>query len=456
MINSIRQQSGLQLRGNRENLSLLFNRLCQGIDEPDKGEHTQKDETLRALVGGYSADYLALYKHALKQWRQAMENNRDIACLEMVVASPLIVGKGDQNVHEFGITLQLPWGTPVIPGSAIKGVLSTFAHEQGDEGWHKGALSSKDNALAAFSGKMSLIMFGGMDENNESFAGALDFCDAWWVPSHGNSPFQEDIINVHNGSYYQKGDSFPDGMDSPVPNKFAVVRPGEKFFFAIKGTASWRELAKNMLIQVADQYGFGAKTRVGYGRLTYIKTAAEIGREIEDYDTAALAELYSEQSGNQDLKPFFQAEAKKRSYDPILEKFLKKFRPSCCFLHKLTTKKGETWQGIKQIYKEYKKSMASVEIDRTDQIIQDIFNYCQLKVPQGNELPAWLVAMAPTAADCLAGKTVEQIEKLLTDYKQPCPPLADFKEALEHSSLNEEDKEILLLILKEKIEARNK
>lgn len=446
MINSIRQDiSGLQLRGSRENLSLLFNRLCRGIDEPVSREHTQKDDTLRTLLGGYSAPgYLPLYKHALKQWRQTMENDEDIVCFEMEVATPLIVGKGDQNVHEFGITLQLPWGTPVIPGSAVKGILSTFAHEQGDDGWHKGALASKDNGLSAFSGKLGLIMFGGIDENNDGFAGCLDFFDAWWVPAKQDSPFDEDIINVHNKSYYQKGECFPDGMDSPVPNKFAVVRPGEKFFFAIKGTINWREAARNMLAQAAARYGFGAKTRVGYGRLNYIKTATELSREMQEYDNSELAKLYSEQSGNQTLHGPFQAECEKRSYDPVLDRLFKKFRPVCCFWYKLTTRKPEKWKDIKQIYKEYKNALDNVDVDRTDQASQYIFNYCQPKVPAGNDLPAWLAALAPSAADYLVGKSVEQIENLLTDYHSQWPPFADFKGAINQSSLDKDEKDFLI------------
>ena len=110
MIKSIRNDiAGLGVSSNRANLSLLFNRLCPGID--GQGEHAHKDRTLNALVGGYSAaGYLELYKHALSQWRKTITNSPDIVCFEMEVASPLVVGKGDQNVHEFGITSSCPGG----------------------------------------------------------------------------------------------------------------------------------------------------------------------------------------------------------------------------------------------------------------------------------------------------------------------------------------------------------
>jgi CRISPR-associated protein Cmr6 len=445
MIESIRTDiAGLGIGGSCANLSLLFNRLCPGIDE--QGEHSHKDRTINAMLGGYSAEgYHDLYKHALSRWRKTIAASPDIVCFEMEVSSPLVVGKGDQNVHEFGISLQLPWGTPLIPGSAVKGVLSSFAHEQGGGDWNKGALAARDNGIDAFSGQLSLLMFGGMDSDNNTFAGCLDFYDAWWVPGTGNSPFAEDIINVHNRSYYQAGKSWPAGVDSPVPNKFVVVRPGEKFLFAVKGTKNWRELAKDMLTQAAAAYGFGAKTRVGYGRMKYIKTDADLQAEMAEYDTAELAALFKEQAGNQGLKSAFQAEAEKRSYDPQLDKLFRKFKPFSSLLHKLRAKQPADTKSIKNIYEEHRKILKGAAINKEDPVVQEIFQICHpVYMAEDKSLPSWLTHISPTAADLLAGKSVEQIEELLDTYQQQWPPLKDFKEAIEESGIDAEGKEYLL------------
>ncbi|MFP7756002.1 type III-B CRISPR module RAMP protein Cmr6 [Thermodesulfobacteriota bacterium B35] len=448
MIKAIRSgMEGLHLGGERSNLSLLFNRLCPGIDE--HGEKDEKERALTGLLGGYSADgCLDLYKDAFKQWRQLMESDPDAICFEMEVSTPMVVGKGDQNVHEFGISLQHPWGTPVIPGSAVKGVLSSFAHDYGGEDWHKGALAARDNMLNPFSGKLSLVMFGGMTEEGE-FAGCLDFYDAWWIPAGSGAPFAEDIINVHNRSYYQQENQWPDGTDSPVPNKFAVIRPGEKFFFAIRGVDRWRQLAKDVLVQAADRYGFGAKTRVGYGRLQYVKGYAELIKEIASCDRKRLAELFGSHGSVPELQDSFRAEARKRSFDTEMMKFFRRFHPYRCFLHDLETKKPSTWRDVKNIYEQYKSALKKVNVDRSDPTIQKIFSICHPLVPERNDMPSWMAPLAPSATDYINGRTADEIDKLFENYRQAYPPLVDFKEAIEQSDLDDDEKELLLLKLEE-------
>ncbi len=282
------------------NLSLLFNRLCQGIDEDKKDKSESKENTLNALLNGYSEESFSLYKAAFERWKRIVETmaqEKDALCFEMEVRAPLVVGKGDQNVHEFGITLQPTWGTPVIPGAAIKGVLSSFAHEKGDGHWQKDCQSS-------FKGEYALIMFGGTNQKGEASAGCLDFLDAWWVPT-GRTPFGKDIITVHNRDYHQGKDVFPDGTCDPIPNKFVVIQPGQKFLFTICGDLSWRKLAKEILKDATrEKKGFGAKTRLGYGRLSYLETTEDIVASLPD-------------SSDQELKQRFRYN---RENDSVMEK----------------------------------------------------------------------------------------------------------------------------------------
>jgi hypothetical protein len=225
-------------------------------------------------------------------------------------------------------------------------VLSSFAHEQGGTDWHKGVLS-------AFAGRFSLIMFGGQDPNNKNFAGALDFLDAWWLPGENNpSPFAGDIITVHNSTWYQAGENpdetnWPDGMDSPVPNSFAVVPPGERFLFAIRGAASWRELAKKMLVQAANDYGFGAKTKVGYGRLGYSESIEDALASLPDKSDAELAGLFRNFGNNPDFYEKFRQEADTRSCVPTLFPFFQQFRPEQVILTRLS--QCTNWGDLKQL-----------------------------------------------------------------------------------------------------------
>ena len=426
----------------RDNLSLLFNRMCPQIDDPEYKEHAQKDKVLATLTRGYTAgDYMNLYTHGLKQWRRILEQDADTVCFEMEVVSPLIVGKGDQNVHEFGITLQLPWGTPVIPGSSIKGVLSTFAHDLGGKDWQKGALSK-------CSGKLNLIMFGGTAENKEGFSGSLDFFDAWWLPSQGNCPFAEDIINAHNGSYYKDGKSWPHGMDSPNPVKFIVVKPGEKFFFAVKGAQQWRDLAKDMLIQAADQYGFGAKTRVGYGRLTYVKSDTDWISTLPSLDDGEIAKLYSRPGTGRRVREAIVIEVKSREYSPELRRILLHVAPAVCMLHELKDSPPKTWRDVKKIYDNYKKKLRDSGVLPEDHVVREIFFLCLPLAP--TELPPWFAAFAPSASDLLCGKNADEIDKLLHKVStQKWPPFADFENAIIQTELDEDEKELCLLTFAE-------
>lgn len=370
---------------NPSNLSLLYNRLCPKIDE--EGEHSFKDLRSKMRFGYSTGDTLPIYKAALKNWRKTMESDPDTTCFEMKTISPLVIGMGDQNVHEFGIALQLPWGTPVIPGTSIKGVLSSFAHRHGGSDWNKGSLSYKNNAISPFSGKYALVMFGGNDESEESFAGCLDFFDAWWVPGRKQGkPFAEDIINVHNRSYYQgQNDRFPDGMDNPLPNKFVVVKPGEKFFFAIKGAASWRNLAKEMLISAAKENGFGAKTRVGYGRLEYCKGVSDIIDDLPDMDDEKLAEVFEKNKGNAKLKEAFAEQARRRKYSPVLRKLFMNFRPAACFLddiRKVGMKRELTWKDVRNIHENYRKALKKIVIDKNDPDVRAIYEECKNCAPK--------------------------------------------------------------------------
>jgi CRISPR-associated protein Cmr6 len=441
MIPAIRTQ--IHLQGLPENKSLLFNRLCPNIDDPRTKVRTAKDAALQGLLASYSSGTLPLYRQAVRRWKDFLAAQDDVLTFTMEVTSPLVVGKGDQNVHEFGITLQSPWATPVIPGSAVKGVLSTFAHTQGGGDWAKGA-------LASFAGKFSLIMFGGQNEKNKLFAGALDFLDAWWLPGTGQeSPFTGDIITAHNGTWYRAGtehapDNWPDGMDNPVPNPFAVVKQGENFLFAIRGTQSWRELAKDLLIQAATEHGFGAKTGVGYGRMGYIPSADEIIASMPAMSDPELAQLFQKEKGNPSLKDAFAAEAVRRPYAPELQGLFARHQPAVCMLNDLQNQQPLTWRNVRDLHDRYRTALGEIGISPEAQEVQTIFRICQPLAPQNWE-QSWFNAFAPTACQLLAGKTADEIDGLLRNYAQTCPPLADFKEAIQqHPTLDDDDKVLLL------------
>lgn len=181
MIKAVRKDIEKYLPGNsRDNLSLLFNRLCPVIDDPreKEQEHKAANQVLVHLESGYSKAALELYKYAFNQWRWDMDAVPDVLSFFMVTTAPLVIGVGEQNVHEFGLILQAPWATPVIPGTAVKGLLSSYAHEHGGKEWHKGSMATRNNGLSPISGENSLNLFGGVGQNDKTFAGLVDFFSA--------------------------------------------------------------------------------------------------------------------------------------------------------------------------------------------------------------------------------------------------------------------------------------
>ena len=186
---------GLMNQG--QNLSLYFARLCREIDEPRSGEHQAKENAIKNLENGIPLEAFTIYQRAFDRWRKTWEKNQTALCFEMITRTPLIVGMGDQNVHEFGLTLQHPWGTPFIPGTAVKGIIAAYAQECGDPDWQRNWNSAGPD------GNYAEAVFGGVNSNGEKTAGGITFADAWWIPDSRNV-FEKDIINVHHPSYYRE------------------------------------------------------------------------------------------------------------------------------------------------------------------------------------------------------------------------------------------------------------
>lgn len=264
--------------------------------------------------------------------------------------------------------------------------------------------------------------------------------DAWWVPNSA-TPFMEDIINVHYRSYYQKAE-WPHGMDSPVPNPFLTIKPGQRFLFAVQGPEDWCNLARQILKEAAMEQGFGAKTRVGYGRLSYCKTTAELQEEMRGLDDAQLAELYSAQAGNADLRKSFVHECKRREYSPVLHKLFMKFRPSSVLLAELLAKADLQWQEACRIRRQYSTQLPPKNIDTTDPDTQAIFKVCLPLVPNGEVAGTWLARFAPSAEDVLQKRSAEEIQNLLLDYRDIWPPLVNFRQAIEkHPGLSKKERD---------------
>jgi CRISPR-associated protein Cmr6 len=218
---------------------------------PGKREKGQKKEqedpqadALRAL-GGSRCD-TAVYKLAYGRWRDYwMNRGESVVCREGVVRDRLAIGLGMESVLENGVRLQHAYGTPLIPGSSLKGVLRRgLAPEHRDE-------QREDRR------NVEWFLFGSTKRE-----GAARFHDAWWVPD-STPPLALDVLTPHHQDYMQyKGP--PTDFDAPIPVQFLTVR-GSFLFVVETPNASWKKYLDALLRDVLRREGIGAKRSAGYG-----------------------------------------------------------------------------------------------------------------------------------------------------------------------------------------------
>lgn len=418
------------------NLGLAFSRLCREIDEPERKEHGAKDQALALLNRGIPDETRELYIHAFRERKESLLKQPDCLCFEMNLTSPLLIGMGDENIHEFGISLLRPWGVPFIPGSALKGVASSYAAEFGGHEWQKSHAGKKIPG-----GELALFLFGGIDSQKESYAGVVDFADAWCCPVA--QPFITDIINPHYGKYYA-GEREADGVESPIPFSLACLKPGIQFFFVLRGDPGWCQIAREILCRAAAETGIGAKTRAGYGRFQPVKSALDFLAEIPNATDTELKELFRAKGDNREFEEAFRIEAFGRPYSKELETLFKKYRPVFVLYQKLKEKKNLTFRDARDIRQREFGGLRAGQIQPSDPDVQAVFMLCLPLLPRGEDLAGtWLQAFAVPVAELLRGKEAEAIVDMVENYEGPWPTRQEFLKAIQEAEwLIAEDKEL--------------
>jgi CRISPR-associated protein Cmr6 len=264
-------------------VSLADGRVQDGI----KGKWLDAIASIRIPEG-----YAAWFKH---HWRKTME--QDCFVLECVAASRLLVGSGNASGFDVGLHLHHTWGVPMVPGSAIKGVLSHYLDAvYGPDPEHDGispvSPQHPDPDRARFRrpgrkpatppGNWQRIICGSADYSGVSMdlpaaAGYVIFHDMLFIPpedrDHRMAMLAPDVLTPHHGEYYGKGGVANDYED-PTPVPFLSVPPGTRFLLAVGGQRAWAEFAIGRLADAIAEWGLGAKTAAGYGRFECIGAIA--------------------------------------------------------------------------------------------------------------------------------------------------------------------------------------
>lgn len=236
------------------------------------------------------------YSQSFQRWKTSFSAPGD-RVFELVLASRLLVGHGNSSAIDVGITVHHVWGVPVIPGSALKGLVAHYVDavygpddperkpwEQEGDGRTRAdyqGVTWRGRRIERGPGAVYRALFGSPDAQEDdamrargfdagASAGLVTFHDALYVPKGGadDRPFAGDVLTVHQKGYYDSsGGSWPNDYDGPNPVAFLTVRPGARLLFALSGPADWTDLAERLLRDALAKWGVGGKTSAGYGRL---------------------------------------------------------------------------------------------------------------------------------------------------------------------------------------------
>ena len=198
------------------------------------------------------------YSRYFQRWRDSIQRLEPCTqTAEATVQGRMAVGLGAESVLETSITLHRAYGVPFIPGSAQKGLAAAAAHKhlEDEEAWRKAPKDGKP-------GPAHRILFG-----DQESSGYVTFHDALWIPEGESLPLDLDVMTVHHPEYYRGDDVPPADWDSPNPVAFVTAKG--RYLLAVTGPdKQWTKTAMEILTEALQNDGIGAKTAVGYGRMS--------------------------------------------------------------------------------------------------------------------------------------------------------------------------------------------
>ncbi len=221
------------------------------------GDKNKAANVLYERIGAHGVP--PIYEQAFKRWEQTLGAMDHVVKREFTVMGRMIVGLGAESVREASVSLLRAYGVPYIPGSALKGLTRHYA-----ETTLAGTLTHDTENIHA-------LLFG-----DTAGAAFFDYFDAWYVPGSAaasgklKGPLRPDVITVHHQDYYGKSGANPNGpwdFDDPNPNPFLSATG--RYLVAVRGPDQlWAKFALDLLEKALGDWGVGAKTSSGYGRLT--------------------------------------------------------------------------------------------------------------------------------------------------------------------------------------------
>lgn len=199
--------------------------------------------------------------------------------------------KGNAGAIYNGFSLDPVSGMPFIPGSSLKGMLrSCFPDEENNVKYS----DKRREYIKSILADKCLVEYDDIEalrknifENNDVFLGAFPK-----IKNDSEALLDTDIITPHTPDWYSDYNPLK-RYANPIPVTILKVRPGVEFIFSfilhdmtdedgkvIVSAENKRVLFENLL----SDFGIGAKTDVGFGKLSIPETKPEIIVEIKSLD----------------------------------------------------------------------------------------------------------------------------------------------------------------------------
>jgi len=258
-----------------------------------KADSLPSGKTAALAVAAALANNGSLSDHhrRLLAWLTALsrQHSNRFGTVELVADSRLLLHLGRANVLEnVGLYADRTTGLPLIPGTALKGVVSTWAcwsdHFNAADGSFRAFTndSTQRRNFTAAEARLARQILGDDSASGSEHAGDVIFLGGFPLtpPRLGL-----DIVNPHHKS---------DGTVETrlTPSAFLCVEPGTRWrfaFYARPGTPNGADLLAQTRLWIEEaltQTGIGAKTAAGYGRFR-LPTAADAAAQQQQAAQAA-------------------------------------------------------------------------------------------------------------------------------------------------------------------------
>ncbi|MCX6678866.1 MAG: type III-B CRISPR module RAMP protein Cmr6 [Methanothrix sp.] len=237
------------------NAGLLRDRYLEFSVKDDK--HKDARENLHQAIVEAMVHSMEIYQMAYVKSYSAIDISMPRVDGFFKTDGRMVIGLGGENVLETGLTLQHTFGTPLIPGSALKGLAAHYF----DQVW--GASDSRFKLGEEY----HETIFGTTEDS-----GHVIFHDAWIVPESLIGSLKSDVMTPHHGDYYSKKDgAAPTDFDDPNPITFLSIVGSFHIVVSCdvqnEDGEKWAKLAFKILTEALREWGIGGKTNAGYGRL---------------------------------------------------------------------------------------------------------------------------------------------------------------------------------------------